>query len=220
MIVLGLNAHGHDAAAVLLVNGAVAFAASEERFDRVRHSTAFPARAVAEALRATGTDPADVDAVAFPWTRGMARGRKALHVLTHLPRSLAYLREPPDALLPSRAGYLRAMRRLEQDVAALGIAAPVRRVPHHVAHAASACLAAPFDTCAVLVLDGRGERGSVLAGRWHRSACRSPRATRDHQQNLNDVRDLRAHAATLGEHRYARWTGVTQSVSGRSRRGR
>ena len=157
MIVLGLNAHGHDAAAVLLVNGAVAFAASEERFDRVRHSTAFPARAVAEALRATGTDPADVDAVAFPWTRGMARGRKALHVLTHLPRSLAYLREPPDALLPSRAGYLRAMRRLEQDVAALGIAAPVRRVPHHVAHAASAALVLPEATGAVVTADGMGE---------------------------------------------------------------
>ena len=43
----------------------------------------------------------------------------------------------------------------------------VRFVPHHVAHAASAGLAAPFDgDCAVLVLDGRGERHSHLAGRF------------------------------------------------------
>ncbi|HET9691282.1 MAG TPA: carbamoyltransferase C-terminal domain-containing protein, partial [Acidimicrobiales bacterium] len=41
----------------------------------------------------------------------------------------------------------------------------VRFVPHHVAHAASAYLAAPFADSAVLVLDGRGETASHLAGR-------------------------------------------------------
>jgi carbamoyltransferase len=38
-------------------------------------------------------------------------------------------------------------------------------VPHHVAHAASAHLAAPWPSSSVLVLDGRGERASHLAGR-------------------------------------------------------
>ena len=37
-------------------------------------------------------------------------------------------------------------------------------VQHHTAHAASAYLAAPFGDCAVLVLDGRGEVTSHLAG--------------------------------------------------------
>jgi carbamoyltransferase len=37
-------------------------------------------------------------------------------------------------------------------------------VAHHVAHAASAFHAAPFRSCAVLVLDGRGEQASHLAG--------------------------------------------------------
>jgi carbamoyltransferase len=42
----------------------------------------------------------------------------------------------------------------------------VHFVPHHLAHAASAALAAPYGgNCAVLVLDGRGERHSHLAGR-------------------------------------------------------
>ena len=41
----------------------------------------------------------------------------------------------------------------------------VRWVAHHVAHAASATFASGFDPCSVLVLDGRGERGSHLAGR-------------------------------------------------------
>ena len=46
----------------------------------------------------------------------------------------------------------------------------VRFVPHHVAHAASAALAAPVDgpgrPCSVLVLDGRGEQASHLAGHY------------------------------------------------------
>jgi carbamoyltransferase len=43
----------------------------------------------------------------------------------------------------------------------------VKFVPHHVAHAASAGLAAPFEgNCAALVLDGRGERHSHLAGEF------------------------------------------------------
>src|SRR3712207_6948290 len=41
----------------------------------------------------------------------------------------------------------------------------VRFVAHHVAHAASAYLASGLDPCSVLVLDGRGERASHLAGR-------------------------------------------------------
>jgi carbamoyltransferase len=40
----------------------------------------------------------------------------------------------------------------------------VHHVAHHLAHAASAWGAAPFDWCAVMVLDGRGERSSYLAG--------------------------------------------------------
>ncbi|HVJ97101.1 MAG TPA: carbamoyltransferase C-terminal domain-containing protein, partial [Acidimicrobiia bacterium] len=41
----------------------------------------------------------------------------------------------------------------------------VRFVPHHLSHAASAYLAAPNRPGAVVVLDGRGERSSSLAGR-------------------------------------------------------
>src|SRR6185369_17574137 len=44
--------------------------------------------------------------------------------------------------------------------------AAVRYVPHHVAHAASAGLAAPYPDSSVLVLDGRGEAVSHLAGRY------------------------------------------------------
>lgn len=37
-------------------------------------------------------------------------------------------------------------------------------VEHHLAHEASAFLAAPFDACAVLTMDGRGERATTSSG--------------------------------------------------------
>src|SRR5262249_37589144 len=107
----------------------------------------------------------DIDLVAFPWTRGMARARKAMHVLTHLPRSLAFLREPPDALLPTRTGYLREMGTLPRRLAELDIAVPVRRVPHHLAHAASTALVLPGASGAALTADGMGEW--TTAATWH-----------------------------------------------------
>ena len=61
MIVLGINAFGHDAAAVLLRDGETVFASSEERYDRRRHSAAFPAGAIAAALDHAGLEPGDVE---------------------------------------------------------------------------------------------------------------------------------------------------------------
>ena len=46
-VVLGLNAYSHDAGAALFVDGELVFAAEEERFDRIKHSAAFPRGAIA-----------------------------------------------------------------------------------------------------------------------------------------------------------------------------
>ena len=173
MIVLGLNSFGHDAAAVLVVDGETVFAASQERYDRRRHSHAFPAEAIGAALAFAGLDPSDVDAVAFPWTRAMGRAAKAWHVLTHLPRSRAFFRDPPDSRLDDRRGYLAAMRSLERRVREAGFEAPVRRVPHHLAHAASGALALPGGSGAVLTADGMGEW--TTAATWRASAHRVSR---------------------------------------------
>jgi carbamoyltransferase len=50
--------------------------------------------------------------------------------------------------------------------AALGWQGDFRWVKHHVAHAASATFCSGFDPCSVLVLDGRGEVASHLAGHF------------------------------------------------------
>jgi carbamoyltransferase len=157
--VLGINAAFHDPASALVIEGRVAAAAEEERFSRRKHGKApvafstweLPERSARWCLSRGETRARDLDAVAYSYDPDLAppcsgdvtelnwEGLRTLYV----KRAPLFLRTALPGLDPER----------------------VRFVPHHVAHAASAYLAAPFRSCAVLVLDGRGECGSHLAGR-------------------------------------------------------
>ncbi|HET7488574.1 MAG TPA: carbamoyltransferase C-terminal domain-containing protein [Acidimicrobiales bacterium] len=159
MRVLGLNAVFHDPAAALVVDGEIVAAAEEERFTRRKHGKRpvpfatweLPEHSAAWCLEQAGLDPSDVDAVAYsydPWLAPSpgpdvtADGWEGLRTL-YAWRAPQFLQTALPGLDP----------------------ASVRFVPHHVAHAASAHLAAPFPDSSVLVLDGRGETASSLAGR-------------------------------------------------------
>lgn len=61
-VVLGINA-AHDAAACLLVDGALAIAVPEERLTRRKHHDGFPGEAVTYCLQAAGLGITDVDVV-------------------------------------------------------------------------------------------------------------------------------------------------------------
>jgi carbamoyltransferase len=158
MRVLGVNAVFHDLAAALVVDGQIVAAAEEERFTRRKHgkeAVAFstwelPSESARWCLRHAGVEASELDAVAYSYDPSLARQRHAdivadewegLRTL-YVERAPLFLRTLLPGLDPDR----------------------VHHVPHHVAHAASAHAAAPCDSCAVLVVDGRGESTSHLAG--------------------------------------------------------
>jgi carbamoyltransferase len=153
--VLGINAVFHDPAAALVVDGRIVAAAEEERFSRRKHGKAcvpfstweLPEQAIAWCLRRAGLAPGDLDAIGYSYDPALAPA-------------------PGDITADEWEG-LRTLyvERAPRFLASLGLDADkVRFVAHHVAHAASAHLAAPFASSAVLVVDGRGERASHLAG--------------------------------------------------------
>ncbi|MFC4000859.1 carbamoyltransferase [Prauserella oleivorans] len=160
MRILGINAVFHDPAAALVVDGEVVAAAEEERFSRRKHGKSpvpfaaweLPEQAARWCLDHAGIAPADLDAVGYSYDPGLARhelggidegGWEKLRTL-YAQRAPLFLKTALPGLDP-------------------GI---VRFVRHHVAHAASAALAAPFADCAVLTSDGRGEAESYLAGEY------------------------------------------------------
>jgi carbamoyltransferase len=160
MRVLGLNAVFHDPAAALVTDGEIVAAAEEERFSRRKHGKSpvpfstweLPEHAIRFCLERGGIDASELDAVAYSYDPRLAP-----------PVDTDVTRADWEGLRTLYAQ--RAPRFLEALVPGLD-PARVRFVAHHEAHAASACLAAPAPTSAVLVLDGRGERASHLAARW------------------------------------------------------
>ena len=63
--VLGVSCFYHDAAAAIVVNGAIIAAAQEERFTRIKHDASFPFNAINYCLEEAKLDIGDLDAVAF-----------------------------------------------------------------------------------------------------------------------------------------------------------
>jgi carbamoyltransferase len=158
--ILGINAIYHDPAAALVVDGEIVAAAEEERFSRRKHGKRpvpfaaweLPEQAAAWCLAEAGLTADGVDAVAYSYDPSLAR-----------PAAMLGLDDPWDHLRTTYAQ--RAPQFLAGALPGLDAGA-VRYVPHHVAHAASAGLAAPYPESSVLVLDGRGEQVSHLAGRY------------------------------------------------------
>lgn len=160
MRVLGINALFHDPAAALVIDGRIVAAAEEERFSRRKHGKRpipfsaweLPELSARWCLDHAGLTPSDLDAVAYSYDPELARPAGLMGLddpFDHLRQD--YARQAPEFLAEALPG-------LDPD--------KVRFVAHHVAHAASAGQASPYPDCAVLVLDGRGECGSHLAGRY------------------------------------------------------
>src|ERR687898_620443 len=156
--VLGINAVFHDPAAALVVDGETVAAAEEERFSRRKHGKEpvpfsaweLPVEAARWCLRHAGLDVGEVDAVAYSYDPALAPAPDDLTADEWEGLRTLYARRAPRFLATALPGLDPAR---------------VAFVPHHVAHAASAHLAAPFPDASVLVLDGRGETASHLAGR-------------------------------------------------------
>ncbi|HEX2903777.1 MAG TPA: carbamoyltransferase C-terminal domain-containing protein [Jatrophihabitans sp.] len=158
MHILGINAIYHDPAVALLSHGRTVAAAEEERFSRRKHGKRpvpfaaweLPELSARWALETAGVRADELAAVTYSFDPALYRGPDELGV--HDPWD--FLRRQ---YAESAAGFLAtALPGLDP--------ARVQHVPHHIAHAASAALAAPYDgNCAVLVLDGRGEQHSHLA---------------------------------------------------------
>ena len=166
MRVLGINAVFHDSAAALVVDGRTVAAAEEERFSRRKHGKRpvpfsaweLPEQAIRWCLAEGGLTADDLDAVAYsydpalvdPDSGGLDPGWEDLRT--------TYAARAPQFLKTALPGYDDSK--------------PFHFVRHHVAHAASAALAAPWGLdgtrkdCAVLAVDGRGESTSMLAGEY------------------------------------------------------
>jgi carbamoyltransferase len=165
MRVLGINAVFHDSAAALVVDGRTVAAAEEERFSRRKHGKRpvpfsaweLPEQAIRWCLAEGGLTPEDLDAVAYSYDPALVDPASGGLDPSWEDLRTTYAARAPQFLQTALPGYSGKNFHF---------------VRHHVAHAASAGLAAPWGPdgsladCAVLAVDGRGEATSMLAGEY------------------------------------------------------
>ncbi|MBP2183822.1 carbamoyltransferase family protein [Amycolatopsis magusensis] len=159
-VVLGLSAFYHDSAAALVSGGRILAAAQEERFTRVRHDRGFPLNATAYCLDELGASLDDVDAIAYYEEPRLKFSR----ILSTYLQAAPFGYRSFEATLPQWLSWkLRPERTIRSRLTELNRG----RVPnletrlHHRSHAASAFFPSPFDSAAVLCVDGVGERATT-----------------------------------------------------------
>jgi carbamoyltransferase len=148
--ILGINCFAHDTAAALLRDGEPVAFVEEERFNREKHTKAFPDSAIEFCLREAGIGIRDVDVVAFAHRAGLDFRRGMGDLLKRLPRSA-------KAMAAQSYVDLNLVRKQQAFVRRWGYWGRVLNVGHHEAHAASAFYASGFDEAAVLTLDRGGD---------------------------------------------------------------
>jgi carbamoyltransferase len=163
-LILGISAYYHDSAAALVADGVPVAAAQEERFSRRRHDPSFPGRAVASCLREVGAGLGDVSAVAYYEDPALKFRRVLATMAGAAPTAYPGFRDTlPEWLSWKR----RATRTVARELSRLGLGPvpPIEVRRHHESHAASAFLASPYESAAVLCIDGVGEWATTTL--WH-----------------------------------------------------
>src|SRR3989441_11486780 len=164
--ILGISAFYHDSAAALVVDGDIIAAAQEERFTRKKHDPGFPARAVAYCLEEGGLRADQLDYIAF-YDKPLVKFERLLETyLAFAPRGLRSFVTAMPIWLKEK---LFQKKLLQTELMALTDGLKKSQLPqllfgeHHESHAASAFYPSPFETSAVLCMDGVGEWATTSA---------------------------------------------------------
>lgn len=156
MNLVGLSAFFHDSAVALLREGRIVAAAQEERFSREKGDESFPTHALKYILESSQLRLSDIDALVYyekPW---LAFSRLVETSLQNAPHGLiGFLASMP----PWLSWKLNVRSTIRRELAGFDI----KNMPkilfssHHLSHAASAFYPSPFESAAVICLDGVGE---------------------------------------------------------------
>lgn len=180
MYILGINAAFHDSAACILKNGVLLAAAEEERFTGIKHAKRpipfsayeLPFHAIDYCLGIAGIHLKEVDHIAYSFNPDLfdapvngntaeipVNSAKAKQSNGHSVWDPLFLSLVTNAPRHLSGGYPHHLQKRLSGAGDLSF--KWHFVDHHIAHAASAYLASPYQSAAVLTIDGRGENATT-----------------------------------------------------------
>ena len=158
MKILGISHDLPIATACVTVDGNIVAAMAEERLDRIKQSRAFPVRAIKQCLQQGGLELSSIDEIAISWNPSQDLDSVPVGFLTSRRWRTEHLMQVP-------AHFVRQLGASAEGLftqSGMKNCPPVTYVNHYLAHAGNAVFLSPFDECAVLILDGRGEKQTEL----------------------------------------------------------
>ncbi len=158
MYILGISCFYHDSAAALVKDGTVIAGSAEERFSGNKHDSGFPNGSVAFCLEKAGIEIAQVDYIVF-YDKPFAKFDRILSsYLETVPRSYPAFRRAIPLWLKEKLWLPHIIKKeLQYD-------GRILFVDHHLSHAAGAYLSSPYDSAAILTIDGVGEWATATIG--------------------------------------------------------
>jgi len=148
-------------------------AAEEERFNRIKHSTAFPTMSIDYCLTAAGITPQNLDCLVLPSRPFIHMFDRIKYAAGIFPKTWKFLwHNLYNAAWNYKMGRIDAPKRI-----GVGENTRILSVEHHLAHASSAFYCSPFEEAAILTTDGRGEWPCLLFGHGKGNTIKTIRKT-------------------------------------------
>jgi len=171
MYLLGISAFYHDSAACLLKNGEIIAAAQEERFTRKKHDARFPHHAIQYCLKEASISACQIDNVVF-YEKPFVKFERLLETyLAFAPKGFRSFAKAMPLWIKDKLFQKSALIKELKSKVGENINWRERLLfsEHHLSHAASAYYPSPFESAAVLTLDGVGEwtTTSLAVGNGH-----------------------------------------------------
>lgn len=165
--VLGISAFYHDSAAALIIDGEIVAAAQEERFSRIKHDSTFPVNAINYVLNESGISFEKINAVVF-YDKPFLKFERLLETYhAFAPFGLRSFITSMPVWIKEKIFMRRLLRK---QLSAFGsFNGQLLFTEHHLSHAASAFYPSPFNTSAILTLDGVGEWATATIGKGNQN---------------------------------------------------
>ena len=157
--ILGISAFYHDSAACIVRDGEILAAAQEERFTRIKHDARFPHHAIEYCLREAKISSKDLDSVVFYEKPFIKFERLIETYLAFAPKGFRSFAAAMPLWIKEKLFQKSIL--IKELNKTLGKSDnwgdKILFSEHHLSHAASAYYPSPFQSAAVLTLDGVGE---------------------------------------------------------------
>ena len=148
MVQLGIAAFYHDSAACIVKEGKVISAVEEERFTEIKHDAAFPINAIKWCLKEARIKIENIDEVCW-YEDPIKKAHRVKTIFNKRPFKTFFLKKKFN-----KETKIKDPVKLLKDI---GYTGKVSFTDHHMSHAAFSFLTSPYESSAILTVDGVGE---------------------------------------------------------------